>query len=138
MESQYPLGAKRLHALLGDKMHSFPPHFIEKLERTLEEHEREQIARSRTVHLKLVPDVADDAPLLGADAYIDLKRHSKVAIPLRTLQGLASIFEILHAVHLAKQDGDPEGVLSEHLVEGLIVSGRAMVKSASDTTCKST
>ena len=31
--------AKRLYALLGDKMHDFPPHFIEHLERRLEEFE---------------------------------------------------------------------------------------------------
>jgi len=51
------------------------------------------------------------------------------------LQGVASIFETLHAVHPAKQDGDLEGVLSEHFVEGLSVSNRAMVNSSSSTPC---
>jgi hypothetical protein len=35
MESQNPLSAKRLHALIGDKIHEFPPYFIERLEGSL-------------------------------------------------------------------------------------------------------
>ena len=131
-ESQYPLSAKRLYALMGDRMLDFPPHFIERLERRLEAFETSRNDKHRVVHLRVVPDVGPDAPLIGNTPQADLQRTAQVAVPIRTLQGLASIFEILHSVHLGRQDGQPDSGLSDHLVEGLIVSGRALVRSSAD------
>jgi len=56
-----------------------------------------------------VPDITADAPLLGGDRHADLKRHSKVAVPIRTLQGLGAILEILHSVEVGKQEGGAGG-----------------------------
>lgn len=131
-ESQYPLSAKRLYALMGDRMLDFPPHFIERLERRLEAFETSRTSEHRVVHLRVVPDVGPDAPLIGNRPHADLQRTAQVAVPIRTLQGLASIFEILHSVHLGRQDGQPDSGLSDHLVEGLIVSGRALVRTSAD------
>jgi len=131
-ELQYPLSAKRLYALMGDRMLDFPPHFIERLERRLEAFETSRNDKHRVVHLRVVPDVGPDAPLIGNTPHADLQRTAQVAVPIRTLQGLASIFEILHSVHLGRQDGQPDSGLSDHLVEGLIVSGRALVRSSAD------
>lgn len=132
MNPQHPLSAERLYALMGDKMHDFPPYFIDMLERKLEEYDRSRSNNDREVHLRLVPEVGNDAPLVGVDCYADLKRSAKVAVPIQTLHGLASIFEILHSMHLGRHDGDPEGGVTDHLVEGLIVSGRALVKASID------
>ena len=132
METTTPLSAKRLHALMGDKMHELPAHFIEQLEQKLRDYGDFSDARRRAVHLQLVPDITADAPLLGGDHHADLKRHSKVAVPIRTLQGLAAILEILHSVEVGKQEGGAGVVAGAHLVEGLIVSARAMVKASAD------
>lgn len=138
MEPQNPLSAKRLHALIGDKIHEFPPYFIERLEKRLEEFETSRESSSGVVHLHLVPDVSNDAPMLGKDSYADLKRHSKVAVPIATLQGIGAILEILHSVQVGRQDGGTQAVLSDHLVEGLITSGRALVKSSMESMWSST
>lgn len=109
--SEHPLSAARLYALMGEAMHELPPHFIERLERKLE------CFQSRCV--------GDLSPA---------QRRDSVPVPGRTLQGLDAILEILHAVHLGQQNGDREAVLSEHLVEGLIVSGRVLIKTCVDHT----
>lgn len=130
MESQNPLSAKRLHALIGDKIHEFPPYFIERLEKKLEEFEASREKSTGGVQLRLVSDVSNDAPMLGIDSYADLKRHSKVAMPIATLQGIGAILEILHLVQVGRQEGGTQAVLSDHLVEGLITAGRALVESS--------
>ncbi|MDY1033408.1 hypothetical protein [Stenotrophomonas sp. CFBP8980] len=128
MESQNPLSAKRLHALIGDKIHEFPPYFIERLERKLEEFEASRENPAGVVHLHLVPDLPNDARVFDLDSYAD--RHSKVAVPSATLQGISAILEILHTVQVGRQDGGMHAVLSDHLVEGLITAGRALVNSS--------
>lgn len=130
METTHPPDAQRLYALLGERMYQFPPRIIRQLEHTLEAYERERLATVRVPHLQLVGDVRAPPPLSDADRLADMQRRSQVPVSPGILQGLASIFEILHAVQLARHEGDHEGVLSEHLVEGLIVSGRALMKAA--------
>lgn len=134
MDPKHPLSAKRLYALMGDKMHDFPPYFIERLERKLEEFETSRGNENRVSHLRVVPDGGHDAPLTGSGCHADLPRMDHVAVSRGTLQGLASIFEILHSVHLGRVEGQPDGGLSDHLVEGLIVSGRALVRSSADAS----
>lgn len=123
-----PYSAVRLHALLGDAMHDLPRHFIEKLERI----ERALGRTEDPSHLSLVTDVAQGVSAACASAADEPELRTMVAVPVRTLQGLDAIMEILHAVHLGQHDGDREAVLSEHLVEGLIVSGRALVRASAD------
>ena len=133
MEPQFPLSAKRLYALMGDRMHDFPPHFIERLERRLEEFETSRSHPHGVPHLRLVPDEVPDASCWAGTCHHAVpQRLAHVAVPIRSLQGLASIFEILHSVHLGRQDGQPDGGLSDHLVEGLIVSGRELLRSSAD------
>ncbi|WP_312681775.1 hypothetical protein [Stenotrophomonas chelatiphaga] len=130
METNYPLSAKRLYALIGDRISEFPPYFIERLEHRLEETEQLRARSEHTVNLRLVPDVGSDAPLLGPDSHAEVKRHGKVGVPIRTLQALGSVLEILHAVHVAKPQVHPEAQITGRMVEGLIVCGREMVKSS--------
>lgn len=131
MESHYPLAAKRLYALMGDKMLDFPPYFIERLERRLEAFETSRSNKHVVVPLRLISDIdceaaaADDSPEKP-------QRAALIAVPVRTLQALASIFEILHAVHLGKQDVQSEGCVTSLMVEGLILSGRDLVRSSAD------
>lgn len=132
MESHYPLAAKRLYALMGDKMLDFPPHFIERLERRLEAFETSRTNKHVVVPLRLVSDVDAEAAPTGSHGPEEPQRAALVAVPLRTLQALASIFEVLHAVHLNKQDVQSEGCVTSLMVEGLILSGRDLVRSAAE------
>ncbi|PKH69600.1 hypothetical protein CXF96_07415 [Stenotrophomonas sp. Betaine-02u-21] len=61
MDPKHPLSAKRLHALLGDRMLDFPPHFIERLERRLEEYETSRSRGESVVHLRLVANNVENA-----------------------------------------------------------------------------
>ena len=132
MESHYPLSAKRLYALMGDRMQDFPPHFIERLERRLEEFETSRTNQHRVMHLRLLPQAASDAPLTGEGCHPDLKGIAQVAVPIRTLQALASIFEVLHAVHVSRQDVPSDAGFGNFMIEELIVSGRELVRSSVD------
>ncbi|MDY1034258.1 hypothetical protein [Stenotrophomonas sp. CFBP8980] len=60
-ESQHPRSAKRLYALMGDKTHDFPPHFIERLERRLEEFETSLTSAHVVLHPQADPDNGCDA-----------------------------------------------------------------------------
>jgi len=84
------------------------------------------------VPLRLVSDTEDGAAPTGDDGGEEPQRAALVAVPLRTLQALASIFEVLHAVHLGKQDVQSEGCVTSLMVEGLILSGRDLVRSSAD------
>ena len=130
METNYPLSAQRLYALIGDRISEFPPRFLERLEHRLEESEQLRARSECTFNLRLVPDVGSDAPLLGPDSHAELKREGKVGVPIRTLQALGSILEILHAAHVAKPEVHPEAAITGQMVEGLIVCGREMVTSS--------
>ena len=132
MESHYPLAAKRLYALMGDKMLDFPPHFIERLERRLEAFETSRTNKHVVVPLRLVSEIESDATSTRSDGPEEPQRAALVAVPVRNLQALASIFEILHAVHVGKQDVQSEGGFSSLMVEGLILSGRDLVRSSAD------
>ena len=132
MESHYPLTAKRLYALMGDKMLDFPPHFIERLERRLEAFETPRTHKHVVVPLRLISDIESEPAPTAGHCPAEPQRAALVAVPIRTLQALASIFEILHTVHLGNQDVQSDGGVSSLMVEGLIVSGRDMVRSAAD------
>lgn len=134
MESQYPLSAKRLYALMGERMQDFPPHFIERLERRLEAFETSRTNEHRVMHLRLLPDADADAEAhrVGEGCHAALKGTARVAVSIRTLQALASIFEILHAMHLGRQDVQSDSGFNNSLVEGLIISGRDLVRSSAD------
>ena len=127
MPPRYPLSIQRLHALLGERMHDLPPHFIARLEQELEALDEQSARHSRGAHLHVVSGCTAEAS--GAECCRESNRGTTdVSIPARTVQGLDAILEILHSAHLARHDGDPEGVIGDHLVEGLIVSGRALLR----------
>lgn len=127
MPPRYPLSIQRLHALLGERMHDLPPHFIARLEQELEALDEQSARHSRGAHLRVVSSRTSEA--CGARCWRESNRGATdVSIPARTVQGLDAILEILHAAHLARHDGDPEGFIGNHLVEGLIVSGRALLR----------
>lgn len=132
MESHYPLAAKRLYALMGDKMLDFPPYFIERLERRLEAFETSRSNKHVVVPLRLISDIDCEAAAAPDDSPEEPQRAALIAVPVRTLQALAPIFEILHAVHLGKQDVQSEGCVTSLMVEGLILSGRDLVRSSAD------
>lgn len=132
MESHYPLAAKRLYALMGDKMLDFPPYFIERLERRLEAFETSRSNKHVVVPLRLISEIDCEAVATPEDSPAEPQRAALIAVPVRTLQALASIFEILHAVHLGKQDVQSEGCVTSLMVEGLILSGRDLVRSSAD------
>jgi hypothetical protein len=132
MDAQYPLSAKRLYALMGEKMLDFPPHFIERLERRLEAFETSRTNAHGVMHLRLVPDSGFDARQTDDDSAADLQRTARVAVPVRTLQALASIFEILHAVHVGRPDVQSDIGFNGFLAQELIVSGRELVRSSAD------
>ncbi len=133
MEPHSPLAAKRLYALMGDKMLDFPPHFIERLERRLEAFETSRTHKHVVVPLRLVSDIDCEAAGTGDDCPEEPQRAALIAVPIRTLQALASIFEILHAAHLGNQDVQSEGCFTSLMMEGLILSGRDLVRSSADT-----
>ncbi|MDY1033624.1 hypothetical protein [Stenotrophomonas sp. CFBP8980] len=132
MDSHYPLSAKRLYALMGDRMIDFPPYFIERLERRLEAFETSRTNEHRVMHLRVVPDAAADAPKEDSGCRREPQRTADVAVPIRTLQALASIFEVLHSVHVGRQQGQPDNGFGEYLVERLIITGRELVRSSAD------
>ena len=130
METNYPLSAERLYSLIGDKISEFPPHFIERLEQKLEEFAQLRPRGDRVVQLQRVPSVGSNAPSSGPDSPAD----RNVAVPFRTLLALGTVLEILHAVHVARPEETPETMISDQMVEGLIVCGREMVESAKAET----
>ena len=121
MESKHPLSAKRLYALIGDKMHDFPPYFVERLERSLEEMERQRLSSARVVRLKKEP--VPNAPCHPAN----------IVVPVSTLQALDYVLEILLTHHLGRVDDNTPGTVTDHMVEGLIVAGRELLRSSGDT-----
>ena len=132
MESHYPLSAKRLYALMGERMQDFPPHLIERLERRLEAFETSRTNQHRVMHLRLLSRTYSDAPLASEGFHPDLKGTAQVAVSIRTLQALASIFEVLHAVHVSRQDVQSDAGFGNFMIEELIVSGRELVRSSGD------
>ncbi|MDY1034026.1 hypothetical protein [Stenotrophomonas sp. CFBP8980] len=130
METNYPLSAERLYSLIGDKISEFPPHFIERLERKLEEFAQLRPRGDRVVQLQRVPSVGSNAPSSGPHGPAD----RNVAVPFRTLLALGTVLEILHAVHVARPEETPETMISDQMVEGLIVCGREMVESVKAET----
>jgi len=71
MDSHYPLSAKRLYALMGDRMIDFPPYFIERLERRLEAFETSRTNEHRVMHLRVVPEPAAVTPKEGSGCHVD-------------------------------------------------------------------
>jgi len=134
METNYPLSAKRLYALIGDRISEFPPYFIERLEHRLEESAllRARSARSArsaccgsVVSLRRAPDVESEA---------ERRRQGEVGVPLHSLHALGSILETLHAVHVARPEAHPNAGITAQMVEGLIVCGREIVKASTAET----
>ena len=124
METNYPLSAKRLYALIGDRISEFPPYFIERLEHRLEESEqlRERGARGGSVvSLRRAPDVAREA---------ERRRQGEIGVPVHSLHALGSILEILHAVHVARPEAHSDAGITAQMVEVLIVCGREIVKAS--------
>ena len=132
MENTPPPNATRLHALIGAAMYEFPPCIIEYLEQRLTEYEKSRTTSGRGGHLRVVRDVTNPAPPRRAEHFADLKHHANVQVPVSTLLGLASILETLHTAQIGRQHGGAGSVIGEHAVEGLIMSGRALVTAAVD------
>jgi hypothetical protein len=128
MDTKHPLSAKRLHALMGDKIHDIPPYFVEQLERKLEEMEQQRAQPSRVVRLRPVKAVNDQRTASNHDGTASLPHVESVAIPVTTLRALAYTLDILHTAHLFRQDHVSVGMVSEQMVEGLIISGQEMLK----------
>ncbi|MBD7954714.1 hypothetical protein H9654_10940 [Stenotrophomonas sp. Sa5BUN4] len=130
MDPHYPLSAERLYALMGDRMIDFPPHFIERLERRLEEFETSRTNARRVMHLRVVRDTEPGVPLTACGCAGEPQREADVAVSIRTLQALASIFEVLHSLHMRQQDGQQDSGLGRFLIEELSVCGRELVRSS--------
>lgn len=126
LTTDHPLSSARLASLLGEQIHDVPQKFIETLERRLQQYATEHPASARLTHLTLVPSLA--AP--DADTAAELERVGKVAVPTRVMQALDAVMEILHAEHIARSDGDTATLLGEHLVDGLLVAGRELIKAS--------
>lgn len=130
MDTHHPLCADRLYALLGEDMYDLPPCFIERLEQTLAAAERERV--NTVVRLHPTKCRAATAPMPSAPH--DGHGHAgKIALPVQTLQGLDCLLELLQSVQVARQDRDTEGLVSEHVLEGLIVAGRQLLKGTAGT-----
>jgi hypothetical protein len=121
METNYPLSAKRLYSLIGDRISEFPPYFIERLEHRLEESEQQRERGGRVVSLRRAPDVASEA---------ERRRQDEVGVPLHSLHAPGSILETLHAVHVARPEAHSDAGITAQIVEGLIVCGREIVKAS--------
>jgi len=132
MDPHYPLSAKRLYALMGDRMIDFPPHFIERLERRLEEFETSRTNAHRVMHLCMVRDTEPGVPLTACGCPTEPQRKADMAVSIRTLQALAFIFEVLHSVHMKQQDGPQDNGLGRFLIEELSASGRELVRTSAD------
>jgi len=128
--SQHPLSSARLRALLGDAIHDLPPYFIEELERKLEQYDRDHPAAARLSRLSM--EAGESIEYESGGSWTRPTIEETVCVPVRTLQGLDAILELLHAAHIGQRDGDIDAMLSDHLVEGLIVAGRALARSSHD------
>jgi hypothetical protein len=117
-------GLERLHALMGDRMLDFPPHFIEKLEQRLEAMEAERF-RSCDVVVPLRPATGT---VQRASHAADPAQDESTAVPVSTLRALSNILDILHTAHLLQQDHITASMVSERSVECLIVCGRELLK----------
>ncbi|WP_182655919.1 hypothetical protein [Stenotrophomonas lacuserhaii] len=137
MDPKHPLSAKRLHALLGDRMLDFPPHFIERLERRLEEYETSRSRGESVVHLRLVANNVENALQNTPEQREESAYASRVAVPMRTLQGLACVLDLLHAAYTARINGITNSGISERHVEGLLLAGQALVSDAAQTAWRS-
>ena len=122
MTPQHPRSRARLALLLGDRVNAFPPGFVDRLEAQIEQFERDHPTHPWTPRLALVP-----APSEIED---ELARSGKVIVSRRVLQGLDAILEILHGEHLSRCDGHTDTLLGEHLLEGLLVAGRKLIKTS--------
>lgn len=127
MDPQYHLSAKRLYALMGDRLQDFPPHVIDHVERRLEAFETARNNRNRVSHLRLVPDRVG----MGI-GYAHRQRMAEAAVPIRTLQRLSSVFEILYSLHTARMIGQPDTGFDDFLIEELLRSGRDLLCSSLD------
>ncbi|WP_349985407.1 hypothetical protein ABRP17_008660 [Stenotrophomonas sp. WHRI 8082] len=126
MTPDHPLTSAHLASLLGEQIHDVPQKFIETLERRLQQYATEHPASTRLTHLTLVPSL----PAPDTDPSAELERLGKVAVPIRVMQALDAALEILHAEHIARCDGDTASLLGEHLVDGLLVAGRELIKAS--------
>ena len=129
MEPNYPRSARPLYALIGEKISEFPPYFIERLEQTLDASEQSRTRSAQVVHLRLVPTVRNDAPLLALNDGVESNRRRETTAHVRTLQAVAVVTEILHAVHVSRPEDHPKARITEEMVEGLIICGREMIRS---------
>ena len=101
-----------------------PPHFIEKLEKRLEEMEAERPRPCGVV----VPLRPGNGALHSVRNPGDLAHEASAAVPVSTLRALSNILDILHTAHLFRQDHITASMVSEQMVEGLIVCGRELLK----------
>ena len=138
----FPHSSPRLHALLGESMKDLPLHFIEKLESLLAEP-----LHGNKPHLYMVrnetcvpPQPNDDAPMSAtssgvsaAAAWMRQARDKDRWVSAR-FQGLSTVLELLHAVQLERGGDEAEPMLGEHLVEGLLVTGRLLAGHRLDAT----
>ena len=129
MTAEQPLGSARVAALLGEQIHDVPSCFIAKLERRLQEFERLTPVVGHLSSRWVVPA----ARAAVTPCFEDLERHGKVAVPLRVMQALDAALEILHAEQIARRDGDDGTLLGDHLLEGLLIAGRELIKASAGT-----
>lgn len=125
MTSPHPLCSARIASVLGQQGGDVPTWFAERLERMLEQLQHDASTRPPKRHLAMLPAL-DCQHTHDTDA---LNRSGYVAVSLRVLQSLDTILEILHAEHLAREDGCTDTLLGEHLVDGLLVAARQLIKT---------
>ncbi len=111
----------RLYAVIGEAVHDLPPRFVSRLEGILKAQEDAQYAGHPAV-----PSVSQQS------GHINGGKRAHLMMIERKLSGLDAILEILHAAHIDAAEGADEPVIGEHLVEGLLVAGRDLLKTSRD------
>ena len=89
MDTDYPLSAKRLYALIGEKISEFPSYFIERLEKKLEASEQ---SRTRSAEKDGMDEVAKACGVGPAT----LRRQLNGAFPLYVV----TLFQVTQALGL--------------------------------------
>jgi len=111
----------RLYAVIGEAVHDLPPRFVNRLEGILKAQEDAQYAGQLAV--------PSASPQPG---HIDTGKRAHLMMIERKLSGLDAVLEILHAAQIDVADGADELVIGEHLVEGLQVAARGLLKTSRD------
>jgi len=120
----------RLHALIGDAVLDLPAAIVLQLEQVLSHSRHEGMAAAFVERLARAnyPLAADGT--LWDEPGVPLERNETLAQVSRSLEGLATVLHLLTAALAHRSVGDAP--LGEHMLRGLLLSGRELVDSARD------